>query len=362
MGDYDSEYIQNAGSYYDKIHSAIMFALSEDRFISQSRRDFYDARFRATGLADVLPDGFRRVIANALTGDRSILGPRVMTDAAGAPLLDTSNPAMLDPLARRYPKTPLGWVSFWPPAGPEVCFPTDGRNVCSNYAGDDNLAPLMPVNTAVVDPQVGWEVQKFVIAWTVALITANEKTQWTDMMRIWRLGQNSSPDITPRIEWQDPTSGETYYARAMGTECLFGNAASNCAGGKVVQKGIAARVLEYANQLTAAGYKLDTVRFPATATTATGFNAFGRAMVVRHPDGTPVIKGDPGIRNISPDGTMLIPIAECDQNITPGCTPLTATQNQAAHELVGYKSVPDFLWQVEMTTGWFNTPGIRGIF
>ena len=81
-------------------------------------------------------------------------------------------------------------------------------------------------------------MQKFLIAWTVGLIKANEKTKWTDMMRIWRLGQNSAPDVTPRIEWQDPTSGEVYYARTIGKECLFGAAANACAGGQVVQKGI----------------------------------------------------------------------------------------------------------------------------
>ncbi|HEY6506843.1 MAG TPA: zinc-dependent metalloprotease, partial [Vicinamibacterales bacterium] len=179
-GDFDSEYIQNAGSYYDKINVGILLAMSEDRYISSSRRDFYDARFRATGMPDVLPDGFRRVIANALTGDRSILGPRVATDAGGVPILDSAASTMLDPLAKRYPKTPLGWVSFWPQSGPAVCFPTEGRNVCATYAGDDNFSPLLPAGTAALDPQVGWEVQKFLIAWTVALIKANEKTHWTD--------------------------------------------------------------------------------------------------------------------------------------------------------------------------------------
>src|SRR4029077_8006452 len=128
---------------------------------------------------------------------------------------------------------------------------------------DGDFAPAAPASTVAVDPQIGWEVQKFVIAWTVAFIKANDKTTWTDMLRIWRLGQNSTPDLTPRIEWQDPTSGETYVARTFGTECLFGDAANGCAGGKVVQKGIAARVLEYANQLTASGYKLDEAGYPA---------------------------------------------------------------------------------------------------
>ncbi len=360
-GDNDVEYIQNAGSYYDKINTAILLSESEDRFISQSRRDFYDARFRSIGMADVFPDGFRRVIANALTGDRAILGPRLEADAAGLPILDNTAPTTLDPMAPFYPKRPLGWVSFWPTRGPEVCFATDGRNACSNFNGDGGLAPVAPVNTAVVDPQIGWEVQKFLMAWTLTYIKANEKTDWTDTLRIWRLGQNAAPDLEPRIEWQDPVSGELYVARTKGSECLFGDAANACAGGKLVEKGIAARVLEYANQLTANGYKLDEIGFPAAGGRPAGFNPFGRAMVVRHPGGVAVVKRDPAIRNITDTGGLAI-IPDCDQNVTPACTPLTVDQNHWAHELRAYKSVPDYLWQTESVYGWFNTASPRGVF
>jgi hypothetical protein len=357
-GDFNVEYVQNAGSYYGKIYTAFLLAESEDRFISQSRRDFYDARFRAVGLADVLPDGFRRVIANALTGDRSILAPRLEADAAGLPVLDTSAP---DAMARRFPRRPLGWVSFWPSTGPEICFSTEGRNACTNYAGDGGFAPAAPQYTAAVDPQIGWEVQKFLMAWTVALIKANERTEWMDMMRIWRLGQNASPEIDRRIEWQDPVSGELYYARDFGTECLFGDAAGGCAGGKLVQRGIAARVLEYANALTAKGYKLDVAGYPGTAERPPGFNAYGRAMVVRHPNGQAVVRQDPAVRDITPAGTLR-PTVECDQNLNPTCTPLTVEQNHFAHELAAYKSVPDYLWQTEQVYGWFDAPGQRGIY
>jgi hypothetical protein len=360
-GDFNLEYIENAGSYYDKINTAILLSLSEDRFISQSRRDFYDARFRSVGMADILPDGFRRLIANGLTGDRSLLAPRLEADATGLPVLDTTANTSLDPMANLYPAVPLGWVSFWPTGGPEVCFSTQGRNACTNYFGDGGFAPAAPANMVAVDPQVGWEVQKFLITWTISFIKANQKTDWTDMLRIWRLGQNAEPDVTPRIEWQDPGSGELYYAHTSGTECLFGDATNNCAGGRIVQQGIAARVLEYANQLTAGGYQLDVVNFPATASQPAGFNAFGRAMVVHQPDGTPVVAPDPAISNLTAAGGVA-PSVACDQNVTPTCTPLTVDQNHFATELASYKSVPDYLWQAEATYGWFNAAGALGVF
>jgi hypothetical protein len=359
-GEFRIDYVQNAGSYYDKINVATLLAESEDRFISESRRDFYDSRFRAVGVADVLGEGFRRLIANALTGDRSLLAPRVAADANGQPLLDARADISRDPLANRYPASPLGWPTFWQRSGPETCFASGGRNTCTNYAGDGGFDPLLPATSVAIDPQIGWEVQKFLIVWTVTHIKANEKTNWTDMMRIYPLGVNAKPEFEQRIEWQDPTSGQLYYARTYGKECLYGDAKNACQGGKWVQKGIAARVLEYAGELTSRGYKLDVTSHPATADRLAGFNAYGRAMILHHPDGAPVVLADPAIRNLSPDGTTLTPIPDCDQNVDPACTQVLVNQNHYAHELRAYKTVPDYLYQAGVTYGLFDPPGKLG--
>jgi hypothetical protein len=333
-GDYDVDYTVNAGSYYDKIHAILHMSISEDRFISQSRGDFYDARFRANGFADLFPEGWRRVIANALTGDRSVLASWVSANPDGTPELAQDGSG--------FPKRPLGWTSWWPNEGPTICFPSNGRNACSMIDGVAvNLSPDMPANIAPVDPQVGWEVQKFVIAYALSYITANQHTNWLDMMRIYKLGQNADPQFADRIEWQDPVSEQVYYARTFGKECLLGTG-SACTGGKIVQRGIAARVLEWANYLTSKGYKVDTTHFPAKANQPAGYNDFGRVMVVRQPDGRPVVASDPNL--VSADTNVAPP--DCDQNINPNCTPLNMGDNHWAVMLDGYKSVPDYLWEV----------------
>jgi hypothetical protein len=360
-GDFDVEFTENAGSYYDKINTALLLAESEDRFVSQSRRDFYDARFRAVGLADVFPDGFRRTVANALTGDRSLLAPRIETDETGLPLLDSAADVERDPFAALYPARPLGWVSLWPAKAPEVCFSRLGRAACTDFSRTKGFAPDVPANTAAIDPQIGWEVQKFFVAWTIALIKANEKTPWLDQMRLYRLGPNATPEFEDRIEWQDPSSGELYYAKTFGTECLFGDAADACAGGSVVQKGIAARVLEYANALTEKAYQLDETNYPGSDTVRPGFNELGRAMVARHPSGEAIVKSDPAVRRITGLG-MLQVLPPCDQNVDPECTPLTVDQNHFAFELESYRSVPEFLWQAGTVYGLFGEPRERGIF
>jgi hypothetical protein len=391
-GDFDSEYTLYAGSYYDKINTAILLSESEDRFISQSRRDFYDARFRAVGMADVFPDGYRRVIANALVGDRAIMAPRLQANPSASgnfpepiPVLDTAADPAKDPLAKQYPARPLGWTSWWPTSGPEVCFPTDGKNICNDFLGDLQANPDTSIDAnhmALVDPQIGYEVQKFMIAWTLAHIPANQKTKWVDMMRIYTLDAGV-PEFQERVEWQDPQSGRTYYARTYGMECLFGagtdkaSCESSSRNAKWVQKGIGARVLEWANYLTGQGYRLEgycdaqnpclgggtcdtaansptvntclgeTTTYPATANYPVGFDSHGRAHFMTFGDGTPVVKADAAVKDVTSSGALKT-ITGCfpdpaNNNAPNGCTPLTVYKNHFAYELVGYKSVPDFL-------------------
>ncbi|MFO0759120.1 MAG: hypothetical protein U0359_21690 [Byssovorax sp.] len=396
-GDYDSSYMINAGSYYEKINTAILLSESEDRFISQSRRDFYDARFRAVGMADVLPEGYRRVLANALTGDRSMLAPRIEASKSAdptkrKPVLDTTADNSRDPDAKKYPKRPIGWTSWWPTEGPAVCFPTNGKNICTDYLGGDLKPNAIPNDQmAMVDPQIGWEVQKFLIAWTLAYIPANQKTTWLDQLKIYKLGSDADAKMDNRIEWEDPASGIVYYAATYGKECLFGDnsatdkAACVAAGGQWVQKGIGARVLEWANHLTAMGYSLECTDAteptcakpvctvlqldmnqpnycPAPIPTATkdGFNAFGRAVVKRFADGTPVVRPDPAIKDWNASGTGLVAVAPCEPDQAGlnkplnGCKPIPADKNHYAYQLIGYKSVPDFIRQAGIEYGVFD--------
>src|SRR5262249_11432219 len=75
-GEYDREYTNNVGSYYEKAYTAMLFTESVDNFISSSRSDFVDPRFRNVSMSDVFPDAFRRWLGNNLTGDDFIKGVR----------------------------------------------------------------------------------------------------------------------------------------------------------------------------------------------------------------------------------------------------------------------------------------------
>lgn len=343
-GEYGSQYTMNVGSYYDKAWVPMLMTESVDNFISDSRHDFLDARYRAVSLADVFPEGYRRWLGNNLTGDDAIKGVRVEADSSGHPVKDPDG----------YPAGAMGWTSWWRPDGPESCFPGAGSIVCSRY-GLVNSAPFdprAPASVAVIDPQVGWEQQKFLIAWTLLYLPENQKQQWLDSLSIWELGADSDPGFTDRIELHAP-SGKVFVARTYGTETVFG---------KRVQKGIGARVLEYANELlkkayvTKAGPDLDgdgkadwydVVRSATTGAPIVMWDATVGAIDADghvHRDGVPGCKAD-----ADPTDTDFSDFAAC-----------TCTANRACIELEGYVSVPFFIRQA-LAAYKLGEPSMKGL-
>lgn len=220
QGDYDSEYTLNVGSYYEKAFTAYLMTESADNFISSSREDFVDPRYRSVSLADLFPEGFRRWLANNLTNDEQIKGVYPVDNGA----------TDIDGFAT------LGMTSWWPTAGVEQCVPRGDSLVCHDYFAPGTIAPP---GDLVIDPQVGFEQQKFAMLFTWLFLPANSRTKWTDMLRVYDVSMYGDPGIDNRIVFHSP-EGKIYAAQTYGTEVIYG---------KTVQKGIAARMLEYANTL-----------------------------------------------------------------------------------------------------------------
>jgi hypothetical protein len=179
---------------------------------SVSRRDFLDGRYRAMSIADLFPEGFTRWLGNNLTGDealRNIKGPRLAASGR-VPVAD----------AQQFPTTPLGSVSWWKPSA-EVCFPAANSIDCA-------LNPTS--STVVVDPQIVWEQQKFMIAMTLQYLPENAQQRWLEQMGIWELGADTDPGFASRIELHLP-EGKTSIAHTYGRESVLG---------KSVQRGSAA--------------------------------------------------------------------------------------------------------------------------
>lgn len=319
-GEYDSEFTINAGSYYDKAYVGMLLTESVDNFISDSRRDFVDGRYRAVSMADLFPEGYRRWLGNNLTGDDAIKGARIATNA-GLPIVD----------ADRYPTAGIGYVSWWKTT-PEVCFPSPNSIECG----------AAPANSMVIDPQVGWEQQKFLIAMTLMYLPENQQQRWLDQMGIWELGADTDPGFTNRIELRLP-EGKTYIARTYGKETIFG---------KTVQRGIGARILEYANELLAAAYVTD----PGPDVDGDGQPDWH---LPRFFNGKAIVKYDPTLLQTGPDGNFL-------PNGKPGCdandsTLCTCTTNRACMSLEKYNEVPFFMRQAMRDYGLAH-PSMKGIY
>ncbi|MBW2528262.1 MAG: hypothetical protein JRI23_29065 [Deltaproteobacteria bacterium] len=335
-GEYDADFTMNAGSYYDKAWTGYLMSESEDNYISDSRTDFTDGRYRAYSMADLFPDGYRRFVANYLTGDTDVTSLYVAGDDTGNPLVEIvegSNGATY-----RWPSVPLGTVSWWA-EDPEICFPGPGTTVCNTYdtytSHITEFDPHAPATAIKLDPQVGWGQQKFLIAYTLLYLPSSERRHWLDMMRLWRMGVEADPDIPEeaRIEWHNP-EGETFVARRFGTEELFG---------KTVERGIAARMLEYANSLMEPAYE-------------GAWNAAGTTYVpaINPATGDFIVKYDP---NMGPQGTP-VNTEHCNWQDNTGCR---CEDNHACLVLQKWATVPYYMWEVA-TQIYYGDPETRGIY
>jgi hypothetical protein len=348
-GDYSSSYQLTVGSYYDKVNAILAFTESQDNFISSSRTDFVDARYRATSVADVFPEGFRRLIGAALTDDAEVLGPRVAGRANTLPVTnfltdkqiarfpelaslagkndrcaDSNSDCVLGEDGNPYPKQPMAWTSWWPADGPRNCWNTNGTQICARLTTPDDGAPavvsepfeqLAPKFSIPVDPQVGWEVQKHIIAWIYAYLPENNRLDWFDMMRIFR--SYDMPEIKGAVvRWRDPNTGTLYAARSYGKEVI---------NGKEVEIGIAARVLARCNELTLKAYQADDID-PLTGEITLRLDDNGQPITNKVNLGSGVVSD--------------LPVVDV---------------------LKRYKSVPELMWQAGMAYGIYPG-GLKGIY
>lgn len=316
--DYNAEYTLNVGSYYEKAFTAMLFTESADNFISASRDDFVDPRFRSVSIADVFPDGYRRWLGNNLTGDDAIKGVYARGTAGTG-----VQPADLDPNGYAL----LGSTSWWPTQGIETCFPKGEQISCFDPF---SKAPIgVAASTGpVIDPQVGWEQQKFALIQSLIYLPENDRTNWLDQMRVYEMGINTDPGFENRIEFHN-ADGHIYVAQTFGTEVLYG---------KTVQRGIAARVLEYANSL-----------LQDAVVTAPIVNAAGVTIGY-----SPVLDANGKVQYKTKSGSgaaqLLGPTAQCDQS--KECVKMT-----------NYVAVPKLMREAMQYLGWTrNSENLKGVY
>jgi hypothetical protein len=312
-GYYATSYDLWVGSYYEKTLAIDMLSDSVDRFISQSRDDFIDGRYRNVSFATLYPDGVRRLVATALSEDSDLLGWRIPMNGARA----RTEPGTNEPTA------PLGFRVWWPVEAPTMCWPAPGQLGCGDVAsGVANTTP--PATSLAIDPELGFEVQKFVALYSLLYLPTSWKRDWVDMSLIYQLGVNADPGFSAdeAVTFVDPVSGQVYLARSYGNEQI---------DARTVERGVAARVLEWANTLASNAYEI------AGTDPATGRPIYAKyADDSKCPDGVARCAGQP-VQQPGQRGTIF------------------------ANRLRNYKSLIDFLQSTAAGLGFYG-PAWRGIY
>ena len=306
------DFINQAGSYYEKTYTFDMMLNATYRApYAFTRWDGIDGRWQFTNFANLFPEGMRRLIGVLLTEDFSLVAPRITANDQDVPDLTTETD-----LSSRVPLNPIGWVSFVPKDGPEHCFPTAGNYICRDTLSDSILANA-PAGSVAVEPQLGFEIQKFLAFWAYVYMPDSQVLDVVDMMRLWKIGEDIDPAVAGQfVGWIDPETNIRYYARSFGNETIFG---------KTYDKGIAGKMLQWADHLTRRAYVIDA---------ASPAEGEGAAIVQRDADGRPLIARDP--------------------STAASNNPLQCTDNRYCTQLRDYRGLIDFVRDLAHQVGFFE--------
>jgi hypothetical protein len=213
--DYDkgywwSDYQKQVGSFYDKTQAIYYLSEAFDSFISNSKEDFVDGRFKNVNFATVYPEQTRRLFAAIMTGDMETYAPHAAAGEGGIPSATLV-----------YPE--------W-----------------------HNLTGLgaRPASPKLVDPAFGWNEQLYAMVWGTALFPTSWSNSFINDARITALANEQlSWPAAETITFVDPETSITYRAHTTGTEQLFGVAK---------EKSVGARMLDWANNLVYEAYVVET--------------------------------------------------------------------------------------------------------
>jgi len=194
----------HSGFGVEKTFAAMVLADARPVLSTISRQNYLDGRDSKINFRSDMPQAMDRLIGGILSEDWESVGMYV------TPGSDTPTPLLLD------------------------------------LANPDE--PSRAPNARILFPNVGYKQQLGVVVFANLYSRVGSDMQLANKLRVWILGHDDALDIPDeqQVRFYEPTSGYTYVAR------LYGNDAID---GKVVDSGIASRMLAHANDLVAASYE-----------------------------------------------------------------------------------------------------------
>ncbi|MFO0549039.1 MAG: zinc-dependent metalloprotease [Polyangiaceae bacterium] len=234
-GSWDYQHWMNfAGFGVEKTLAAMAMADARPVLSTISRANYLDGRDSKINFRSDMPDALDRLFGGILSEDWESVGMYVKSGG------ETPAPELLDLLS----------------------------------------SPERPAGAKILFPNVGFKQELGLLVFANLYSRAGSDMQLVNKLRLWILGHDSAVEIpeAQQVRFVDPTSGYTYVARKYGTDEI---------DGKVVERGIASRMIEHANLLLAATYE--------TQNDAEGqplLDAFGTPVLALDADGQPVLKAN----------------------------------------------------------------------
>lgn len=211
QGYYWADYQLFAGTNLEK--RAVVGYLLEgyNNFISNSKEDYIDGRYKNLNFASLYPNQVRRILSAVMQGDGLTLGPYITAGTPGQ----------------------VSQIKFLP------WDKYDNSTLNIDY----------PAGATVLDPLIGWEQQMPGIEDALRFGPTVLTNEYVDQFIVWTPNgvEGQSVAISDQIRFHDPVSGTIYAARTYGTEI------TNSKIGPV-QKAMGARMIEWANTLAARAY------------------------------------------------------------------------------------------------------------
>lgn len=202
------DYQKQVGSFYDKVWATYYLSEAYDSFISNSKEDFLDGRYKNVSFATIYPEQVRRLYASLMTGDMTVYAPWVGSTAPG----------------KDFPSGDPTYPDF---------YRADGLGT-------------RPASAKLLDPAFGWQQQLYAMVWGTVFFPTSWTNQFLDDARITvRAGDALGWPVAETYTFVDPVTSITYRAHTTGTEKLYG---------VDHQKAIGARMLEWANELLTSAY------------------------------------------------------------------------------------------------------------
>lgn len=232
-------FINHAGFSIEKGLALMALVDGRPSLTTISRDNYLDGRSTKVNFRNDLPHATDRLIGGILAEDWESVAPSVTTKAGGA------LPELIDLKARTSP-------------------------------------PSRRSDALVVFPNIGYKHQLATVMFSALFSRLNTDMSLMNKLRVWIDGQVGEVDLPDdeKVKFTDPASGYTYVARRYGAESI---------DGKSVDRGIASRMLLYANALVAAAYEVER-----DAEGEVERDAFGRPTLVKSADGQPTSR-DPAL-------------------------------------------------------------------